>query len=108
MIDCLQIYLSKGLVHAPSINVIENRSRQSIGEDFFNWVQEQNFEPEIEYPTTVFYEDYKNLYEKGNDKFLQRTFSNKLKAFFLLKNKKFEFVPKTKGSSKESYFRFKN
>ena len=108
MIDCLQLYLSNGLVYAPAINVIENRSRQLIGEDFFNWAQEQNFEPGKEYPTTVLFEEYKSLFEKGNDKFLQRTFSNKLKAFFNLKEMKLEFVTKPNGSSKESYFRIKN
>jgi hypothetical protein len=108
MIDCLQLYLSKGLLFMPAINVVENRSRQLIGEDFFNWVKEQNFEPGKEYPTATLYEDYKNLYEKGNDKFLQRTFSNKLKAFFNLKDLKLEFFTKPNSSSKESYFRIKN
>lgn len=108
MIDCLQLYLSNGLVYAPAINVVENRSRQLIGEDFFNWAKEQNFQPGKDYPTSVLYEDYKDLYEKGNDKFLQRTFSNKLKAFFNLKDLKLEFFTKPNGTSKESYFRIKN
>ena len=108
MIDCLQIYFSKGLVYAPAINVVENRSRQLIGEEFFNWAKEQSFEKGKEYPTSKMFEDYRELYEKGNDKFLQRTFSNKLKAFFNLKDLKLEFFTKPKGASKESYFRIKN
>jgi hypothetical protein len=108
MIDCLQLYLLEGLLHNPAINVIENRSRQLIGEDFFNWAKEQNFAIGKEYPTTVLYEDYSSLYEKGNVKFLQRTFSNKLKAFFNLKDLKLEFFTKPIGASKESYFRIKN
>lgn len=108
MIDCLQLYLSKGLIFNPAINVVENRSRQLIGEDFFNWAKDQNFQSGKDYPTSVLYEDFKNLYEKGNDKFLQRTFSNKLKAFFNLKDMKLEFLTKPNGSSKDSYFRIRN
>ena len=108
MISCLQLYLSKGLVYSPAINVVENRSRQLIGEDFFNWAKEQNFVQGKEYPTSILFEDYSRLYEKGNDKFLQRTFSNKLKAFFNLKELKLEFFSKSNGSSKDSYFRIKN
>jgi hypothetical protein len=108
MIRCLQLYLSKGLVFAPAINVVENRSRQVIGEDFLNWAKEQNFEQGKEYPTSVLFEDYRNLYEKGNEKFLQRTFSNKLKAFFNLKDLKLEFFTKPNGANKDSYFRIKN
>ncbi len=108
MISCLQLYLSKGLVYSPVINVVENRSRQLIGEDFFNWAKEQNFVQGKEYPTSILFEDYSRLYEKGNDKFLQRTFSNKLKAFFNLKELKLEFFSKSNGSSKDSYFRIKN
>lgn len=108
MIDCLHFYLSKGLVFNPAINVIENRSRQLIGEYFINWAKDQNFELGKDYPTSVLYEDYKNLYEKGNDKFLQRTFSNKLRAFFNLKDLNMEFFTKPNGPSKDSYFRIRN
>lgn len=108
MIECLQLYLSKGLVFNPAINVVENRSRQLIGEDFFNWVKEQDLQVDIEYSTSVLFEEYKNLFEKGNEKFLQRTFSNKLKAFFNLKDLKMEFFTKPNGTSKDSYFRIRN
>jgi hypothetical protein len=108
MIECLQLYLSEGLVYNPAINVIENRSRQLIGEDFFNWAQEQHFEIGMEYSTTALNNDYKSLYEKGNEKFMQRTFSNKLKAFFNLKDLKLEFFTKPNGVNKDSYFRIKN
>jgi len=108
MVDCLSLYFKDGLVYTESINVVENRSRQLIGEEFFNWAKEQNFEKGKEYSTTKMFEDYRELYEKGNEKFLQRTFSNKLKAFFNLKDLKLEFFTKPNGVSKESYFRIKN
>jgi hypothetical protein len=108
MVDCLTLYFKEGLIYNESINVVENRSRQLIGEEFFNWAKEQNFEKGKEYPTSKMFEDYRNLFEKGNDKFLQRTFSNKLKAFFNLKDLKLEFFTKPNGASKESYFRIKN
>jgi hypothetical protein len=108
MIDCLTLYFSKGLIHTQTINVIENRSRQLIGEDFYNWAKEQNFAKGKEYPTSKMFEEYRELYEKGNDKFVQRTFSNKLKAFFNLKDLKLEFFTKPKSAFKESYFRIKN
>jgi hypothetical protein len=108
MIGCLQLYLSKGLLYNPSINVIENRTRQLIGEDFFNWAKEQKFDIAKEYSTKEMFEDYRELFEKGNDKFTQRTFSNKLKAFFNQKEWKIEFFYKPSGSSKVSYFRIRN
>lgn len=108
MIDCLTLYFKEGLIFNESINVVENRSRQLIGEDFFNWAKEQNFEKGKDYSTSILFEDYYDLYEKGNDKFLQRTFSNKLKAFFNLKELKLEFFSKSNGASKDSYFRIKN
>jgi hypothetical protein len=108
MIGCVQLYLLKGLEITPSINVVENRSRQVIGEDFLNWAKEQHFAQGEEYPTSLLYEDYRSLYEKGNDKFLQRTFSNKLKAYLNLFELKVEFFSKSNGLSKDSYFRIKN
>lgn len=108
MIDCLQFYLSRGLVYLPAINVVENRSRQLIGEEFFNWAKEQNFVQGKDYRTHELYDNYRMLYEKDNIKFLQRTFSNKLKAFFNLKELKLEFFTKPSGNTKESYFRIKN
>jgi hypothetical protein len=108
MIDCLQLYLSRGLVFVPAINVTENRSRQIIGDEFFNWAKAQQFEQSQEYQTQELFEEYRNLFEKGNEKFTQRTFSNKLKAFFNLKELKIEFYSKSFGSAKIAYFRIKN
>ena len=108
MIDCLQLYLSNGLVYNPAINVVENRSRQITGEEFFNWAKEQNFEVGNEYSTTSLFDDFRQLYEKGNDKFTQRMFSNKLKTYFNLKEWKIEFFSKAISSLKMSFFRIKN
>jgi hypothetical protein len=108
MIDCLQLYFSKGLVFVPAINVTENRSRQIIGDEFFNWAKANEFDQSQEYKTQELFEEYRDLFEKGNEKFTQRTFSNKMKAFFNLKDLKVEFYSKSKGNGKIAYFRIKN
>ena len=108
MIDCLKGYLKNGLSTVPSINVFENRSRQLIGEDLHYWLQNKAFELDKEHPTKELFEEFKSLFEEGNDKFTQRAFSNKLKQYYSLKALKIKTSSSSVGGKKLSFFRISN
>jgi hypothetical protein len=108
IIYCIQLYLEKGLVPVPSINLIENRLRQTMGEELFNWVKNKKFSPNEEYNTKELFEEYRGLYEDGNSKFTQRTFSNNLKKYFTLSDFTLEFFTKSLNGQKTSLFRISN
>lgn len=108
MIDCLKDYLQNGLVAIPSINVFENRSRQLIGEDLHYWILDKAFNLDSDYPTKQLFEEFKSLFEEGNDRFTQRTFSNKLKQYYSLKSLKIKLFSKSVDGKKISFFRISN
>lgn len=108
MIDCLHKYLKEGLAPVPSINVANNRSRQTIGEDLHNWLEQRSFNIKEKYRTKDLFKEYKDLYEPNNDRFSQRTFSNKLKQYFALKNKQIKFDVMAEDGEKVSVFRISN
>ncbi|MDA9817147.1 DUF5906 domain-containing protein [bacterium] len=108
MVGCLHDYLKDGLAPAPSINVADNRSRQLIGEDLHNWLQKKNFKPKVDYHTQDLFNEYKGLYEPGNDRFTQRSFSNKLKQYIVLRNQQVKFDTKSQNGKKTSVFRISN
>lgn len=108
MISCLHDYLKEGLVPVPTINVADNRSRQLIGEDLHNWLQKKTFKTKVDYRTQDLFQEFKDLYEPGNERFSQRTFSNKLKQYFALKNQQIKFDSIAEGGKKISVFRISN
>ena len=108
MIDCIQLYLDKGLIPVPSINMIDNRLRQIMGEDFFKWVMSKEFKPDEDYNTKELFGEYKGLFEDGNSKFTQRTFSNNLRKYVNHKGLNIEFFTKSINSQKTSFFRISN
>lgn len=108
MIDCVQLYLDKGLVPVPSINVVENRLRQIISEDLFNWIKSKDFQDETNYNTKSEFEEFKSLYEAGNDKYTQRNFSNKLRKYITLQNKAISFFTESVDGDKVGFFRISN
>lgn len=108
MIDCLKVYLQNGLAAVPSINVFENRSRQLIGEDLHYWIQNKAFDLDQDYPTRELFEEFKSLFEEGNDRFTQRTFSNKLKQYYSLKGMKIKSSSRSVDGKKVSFFRISN
>lgn len=108
MIGCIQLYLDKGLVPVPSINVVENRLRQIIGEDLYNWIKYKKYQVDLDYDTKEEFEEYRLLYEVGNDKFTQRSFSTKLRKYIALQNKSIQFLSESKEGKKLSLFRISN
>ena len=108
MIDCAKLYLSNGLIPSPSINIIENRLRQIIGEELYKWIKFKEYTVGENYNTQTEFKEYKTLYEDGNDRFTQRGFSDKLKSFFSHENKTIEFFTESKNGEKISLFRIRN
>lgn len=108
LIDCLQLYLEKGLIPVPSINMVENRLRQIIGEEFLSWAKSKEFKPTEAYNTKELHEEYKELYEDGNNKFTQRTFSNYLRKYVNHMDLSLEFFTKSINGRKISFFRIIN
>lgn len=81
MLDCVAIYLNNGLIPYIHRNIEENRIRQTLGEDFYSWVQEKTFKPDYEYNTKEQFREYKGLFHPEDDKFKQRSFTNLLKRY---------------------------
>ena len=108
MIYCIQLYLDKGLIPVPSINMVENRLRQIIGEEFLSWAKSKEFKPTEAHNTKELHEEYKELYEDGNNKFTQRTFSNYLRKYVNHMDLSVEFYTKSFKGQKISFFRIIN
>ncbi|NQY10325.1 MAG: hypothetical protein HRT71_12535 [Flavobacteriales bacterium] len=106
MIDCLKLYLDKGLIYTPTINVVENRARQIIGDEFFTWIKSKAFKLDTDYSTKEEFEEFKELYE--NEKFSQRSFSNNLKKYYSLIDQTITFHNSSKEGKKVGYFRISN
>lgn len=85
MLDCVVIYLNNGLIPYEHRNIEENRIRQTLGEDFYEWVLEKSFEPNLEYNTKELFQEYKRLFQPDDEKFKQRRFTNMLKKFASIK-----------------------
>jgi len=101
MLDCVQKYLQDGLQSYVPKGLHKNRLIQSTNEDFYNWVEAQNFEVGKQYDTKETFSVFKNLYYPESD-FKQRSFSNWLKYFADSKNWKLVI----KSSSNIQYFSF--
>lgn len=108
MIGCIQLYLTDGLVAVPAINLIENRGKQILGSELFYWIKEQDFQPNKEYSTKDYFNQFKEAYEENNKDFKQRTFSNKLKKYFALFSQNIEFKSTNSNGDKIATFIIKD
>lgn len=107
LLDCVHYYMQNGLVNNPSINVLENRSRQVVGEEMHQWLIDQSFEENKLYDVKKLFLEYKELFDDSSS-LTRRGFSNDLKRFFALNNQKIEFLTKSVKGTKVSYFRISN
>jgi hypothetical protein len=108
MIDCVQLFLKNGLIPVPTINMIENRSKQVVGEELYNWIKSKSLLVNKDYDTRKHFEEYRDLYEAGNGKFTQRNFSNKLKKYATLNDQSITFLTSSTEGEKVSCFRISN
>jgi hypothetical protein len=107
MIDCLSYYLKNGLVSVPSINLIENKTRQVLGDDLIDWIEKMNFQLEKDYLTQKLFTEFKEIYGE-NQQMTQRSFSNALKKYFSLQGLRVKFDSKGIKTKKVSFFRISN
>ena len=102
MLDCVKIYLSEGMQSYTYRGLNKNMLIQSTSEEFYNWVEEQNFEVNKQYETKEKFEDFKITYYGIESDFKQRGFTNWLKKF--AESKEWKFTVKTSNATQ--YFSF--
>lgn len=81
MVVCVAQYMKEGLIPYQVRNVTENRIRQVLGEEFYEWVLEKRFSPDTTHETKPLYHEYWKIYHEGDEKFSQRRFTNMLKRY---------------------------
>lgn len=104
MIGCLTYYLQNGLQPYELINVGKNTLIQNTGQDFAEWVQEQNFEVGKYYATAELFKEYKLRFYGEDAVYKQRSFTNLIKKFAGVKG--WEFKLNTDQLTKRSEFTF--
>lgn len=106
MLNCVRDYLTSGLCTYKLVGVERNRLVQTLGDDFTDWIEEQDFIPGMGYETAVYYQSYKSAFDPFNDRFKQRNFTNLLKKYAGIKNVEIELFPQGRGNDKVYYFKF--
>lgn len=81
MMVCGTYYLSAGLKYYALRTVADNKVRQTTSDDFFEWIQIQSFQPDLEFNLTALFQEFKNLYYGDDTKFNQRLFNNWMKTY---------------------------
>ena len=80
MLECSMLYLKYGLVPYTFKSIEDNRLRQVLSEEFYDWILEADLKTNQEYKTPELLSDFKQLYNLG-DEFKQRQFSNQLRKY---------------------------
>lgn len=104
MLNCVQLYLNKGLQPYELINVSKNLLIQSVGEDFEKWTISKDFQLNIYYKTKHLFEEFRNTFYGENSEYKQRTFTNFLKK--LAESKGWKLNVMTDLITKQSEFLF--
>ena len=98
MMDCAKEYLNTGLISIQPKSLNENLLLQQTSEEFYQWVKEQDFEPNTGYDRGKYYNDLQIEYYGESRDFTPQKFTNFLKTFADSKGWKFD--------QKKSVFRF--
>ena len=77
--------MENGLISYEYKGVNQNKLKQSTSEDFSLWSENQNFQTDIDYDIRLKFEDFRDIYYGNSSDFKQRTFTNWLKKFALIK-----------------------
>ena len=102
MLDCVALYLQNGLKTYTHHNIDSNKLIQATSDDFSEWIEEQNFELDVDYNMHEMFEKFKQTYYGEMSDFKARGFTNWLKKFAASKGWKM----KIKRSNSISSFRF--
>jgi hypothetical protein len=81
MIECAIEYLNNGFIYSSGVNIELNKFRQSTSEDFAEWIEQQDFQLNIKYPTKEYFERFVNIYYGNTHQIGQRTFTAWLKDY---------------------------
>ncbi|MES2893368.1 MAG: hypothetical protein V4725_15190 [Bacteroidota bacterium] len=102
MLSCAQLYLTNGLVPFEGSNVEYKKLIESTNKIFVGWVQIQNFQPQVDYDTTTYWQIYLLFLPFRWTNLSQRQFSEYLKDYATYKGWKYVNCPR--GGT--AYFRF--
>ena len=80
MLECSMLYLKRGLVPYDFKSIDDNRLRQLLTEEFYEWILNADLKVNQEYVTQELLSGFKQLYNLG-DEFKQRQFSNQLRKY---------------------------
>jgi hypothetical protein len=105
MINCVTYYLQNDLQPYELINVGRNTLIQTTSEDFSEWTEEKDFQPDTYYRTKELFEEYRDRYYGVDADYKQRTFTNNIGKYAAIKGWDFKVV--TDAVSKTSEFLFK-
>ncbi len=91
MMDAAHLYLNEGFVPFKGVNLALNRFRQSVGNDFAEWVEECGIIANKWYTTKDYYSIFTQIYYGDSpQKMSSRSFTEHLKAYAEYKQLKFD------------------
>ncbi len=102
MFDCAYQFLNFGFIPYKTKNVEVNRVRQSTSEDFAMWVEDKNFQPNVEYNTKSFFNEFTAIFYCESYTIGQRTFTGWIKDFATYKG--WEHVSKSSNNVSKFIF----
>ncbi len=85
MIECAIEYLNNGFIFSSGVNIELNKFRQSTSEEFAEWVELQDFQQNVKYPTKEYFEKFVNIYYGNTHQIGQRTFTGWLREYATFK-----------------------
>ena len=86
MIDCVKLYLERGLLTYQHKNVAANQLLQRTDEDFVEWLAEIKLETGKQYNKKKLFEDFRDTYKGDDSQLKQNTFTKWLKLNASLNN----------------------
>ena len=79
--DCVQEYLKKGLIPLEAKNLNKNLLLQHTSEDFYDWVQQQDFEVNKRYTRDIYFNPFKQEYFGESRDFTVQKFTLWMKEY---------------------------
>jgi hypothetical protein len=82
MLECVQMYLSRGIISPTNENLSKRKLVNQTNEDFLTFMEMKDIKPNFEYDKKALFNDFKNAYpDWNNSKFSQRRFTAWLRIF---------------------------
>jgi hypothetical protein len=102
LMECVQEYFKKGLIPLEAKNLNKNLLLQHTSEDFYDWVEQQDFEVNKRYSRDEYFASFKQDYFGESRDFTVQKFNRWMKEYAESKN----WVYQLKRSNSLNYFTF--